>query len=150
MRQDEVIYTSQKRGFVKGRRYMNARHFAAPANGVTSVIIVGKHQDIIDAYRMQAADVKLTVVDDPSALEALLERRASGKAEPSPQMTAHRKPRAKSAEPAEITLPAREEIASLAFPALRQLAAQFSSDEIGSRPQAEAIIEAERARRAAV
>lgn len=149
MRRDEVIYSAQKRDFIKGRRYMNPRHFSGPVNDAASVIIVGKWDNIVDAYRMQAADVKLTVVADLRELSALFERRASGKPDmPSPQT---RKPRAKAADQsaAEITLPAFEEMSGLAFPALRKLATQLSEDEITSREQALAIVEQERARRAA-
>lgn len=150
----EIIYSAQKRGFIKGQRYANARYFSGPARDVTSVIIVGKWQNIIDAYRMQAADVTVTVVADVKELEAMFARRAAGKAGLTfaDQSTGAARTKRKTSGPgvvAEITLPAPEEVTTLAFPVLRQLAAQLSTDEIGSRQQAEAIIEAERARRGA-
>src|SRR5262245_8545421 len=145
MPKPEIIYSAQKRGFIKGHRYANPRYFSTPANDVASVIVVGKWQEVIDAYRMHAADVKLTVVDDPRALNVFLERRASGK--PDAPQPSGRKQRERTEQAEEITLPAPEEIVSLAFPALRQLASKFSSDEIGSRKTAEQIISTERSRR---
>lgn len=129
----EIIYSPQKRDFIKGHRYANPRYFSEPDRTVDSVIIVGEYQNIIDAYRMQT-EAKVLVLRSVEELVDLFDERA-GKVRPKPNPVVRN----------EVTLPDADEVASMAFPVLKQIAGQLSNETIRSRKQAEAIVASARA-----
>lgn len=57
----ELIYTNQLDGFDPNKRYRNADLFRGVESGVTAVIVVGEHPEIVAAY--EALGVGAVVVD---------------------------------------------------------------------------------------
>lgn len=57
---DEIIYTSQKTGLEKGRRYANPRFFGGKArSGITKCIVVGNWPEVVAAYRGAGIEVEI-------------------------------------------------------------------------------------------
>lgn len=56
----ELIYTTQRTGFVPGKAYANARYFAGIRADVTRVVVIGHHPHIVAAY--EAAGIEVEVV----------------------------------------------------------------------------------------
>lgn len=59
----ELIYTNQLGGFEPGKRYRVASLFRSVERGVTEVIVIGDHPEIVAAYESAGADV--TIVEAP-------------------------------------------------------------------------------------
>lgn len=154
MARPEIIYSSQKRGFVKGYRYANPRAFAGPRQGVTSVVIVGSWPEVEAAYRMANPTVRVTCVRGEAELQQMLSRRSdvgeapAARTETPPSKPAEPKvPAEPKAAATEVSLPSADEIAGMAWPALRGIATQVSGKPVNSRDDARTAIEAERERR---
>lgn len=57
----ELTYSNQLSGFDPGKRYRNPEHFDKPEADVTSVLVIGDWQAVVDAYK--AAGVEVSVKD---------------------------------------------------------------------------------------
>lgn len=62
----EIVYSSQRDGFVKGRAYRNPRFFHGVDEKVTSVIVIGDWPTVVASY--EEAGVPVTVVPVGSQL----------------------------------------------------------------------------------
>lgn len=57
-RETTVIYTAQKTGLEKGKRYANPRFFdGKPKSGVTKVVVVGNWPAVVEAYKAKGVEV---------------------------------------------------------------------------------------------
>lgn len=61
----EIIYSTRTRGFQKGKSYRNPRYFAGVESGVKSVVVEGKHPDIVKAYEEAKVPVKTVAAPKP-------------------------------------------------------------------------------------
>lgn len=143
-----LVYTSQKRDFLPGVRYANARFFVDAKQDLPGVIVVGQWQKVIDAYRYAFPEMPLIEVADEAELVNLMlhfgDMEATALPAPEAQETNVSEPSTASQV---ITIPAdwRE---NLAWPVLRSLASSVSDTPVRNRADAEAAIEGELARRA--
>jgi hypothetical protein len=127
----ELVYSTQKTGYEAGRHYSNPRFFMRPRAGVTKVIVVGNWPNVVSAYKR--AGVPVEVIRAP---------RMSGEdPTPAPKKAPAAGPLSDAAIP--------EDWADLAWPEKRVLAQHFADQPVINGEQADVLIEAELARRAA-
>lgn len=131
-KQFELVYSTQKTDFQKGRAYSNPRFFTGrPRAGVTRVIVVGNWPEVVAAY--QRAGVPVEVVKGP--------RMAGEDPTPAPKKRPSEGPRSDA--------PIPEGWRDLPWGGKRPLAQNFAEVPVINGEQADAVIAAEEARRAA-
>jgi hypothetical protein len=73
--QSEIVYSTQKRDFLPGVRYANPTYFTGPRAEATSIIVVGKWDNVVEAYLTAMPAIHVVRVETPEALSAYLEQR---------------------------------------------------------------------------
>lgn len=126
----ELVYSTQRSGFEKGRAYSNPRFFSGtPRSGVTKVIVVGNFPNVVAAY--ERVGVPVEVVKGP---------RMVGESAGPAKMTAES---SKANPDAEIP----QAWSSLPWLEKRLLAQNFSKAPVINGAQADEVIRGELQRR---
>jgi hypothetical protein len=131
----EIVYSRSNHGLIKGRAYENPRFFSGVRPGITKVIVIGNHPEIVEAYK--AAGIPVEQPDEDKKAKALAASIARGAAPPPEQLYIPSDWR---------DLPWTQKAGEDGL-SLRGLASALTDEPVSNKEAAVAVIETEMARR---
>lgn len=141
----EIVYSSQRQGFQKGRIYQNPRFFDGTVNkDATSVIVVGNWPAVVAAY--EAVDIPVTYAKPGEQLPENMPAKATrSKVETAADDGSGPGPNNDQPLAPVVDIPPHDELTDMSYKDLRQLVNQIDATaDITSKRNAIEFLEARR------